>query len=213
MVALWNTAGQYIFAIRFLYSLLLFFLAKSQRPQIGCLSYFYTWCGPSANLECGSEMCCMRTRWKCRTQKTTKIRHLGSIAQLCRTMSSQLRHVSTIEKNLLNSNISSTCPYNMVNFVPPEAEIVRSLGAPQQISTGLVSLLKRRRSTEANQTLHDVWPSPDLVHHIYIFRGSCPVTEFCHVQNSLCVQVLRSPIFAALLHGTRVVGVSQTLRR
>ena len=33
------------------------------------------------------------------------------------------------------------------------------------------------------------------------------------MQNSLCVQVLRSPILAALLHGTRPVGVSQTLRR
>jgi len=40
-----------------------------------------------------------------------------------------------------------------------------------------------------------------------------PLTEFCRVQNSLCVQVLRSPILAALLHGTRAVGVSQTLRR
>jgi len=36
------------------------FLALSQRPQIGCLPYFHTWCGPGANLECRSEMCCMR---------------------------------------------------------------------------------------------------------------------------------------------------------
>ena len=42
------------------------------------------------------------------------------------------------------------------------------------------------------------------------FRGLLPLTEFCQVQNSLCVQVLRSPIFAALLHGTRAVGVNQT---
>jgi len=47
---------------------------------------------------------------------TPKIRHLGTIALLCRTISSQLRHVSTIEKYLLNSNISSTCAHNMVNF-------------------------------------------------------------------------------------------------
>ena len=34
------------------------------------------------------------------------------------------------------------------------------------------------------------------------------------MQNSLCVQVLCSPILAALLHGTRpAAGVSQTLRR
>jgi len=32
----------------------------------------------------------------------------------------------------------------------------------------LASLLQRPRSTEANQTLHDVWPYPELVHYIYI---------------------------------------------
>jgi len=48
---------------------------------------------------------------------------------------------------------------------------------------------------------------------IYIFRGSCPVTEFCHEQYSLCVELLRSPILAALLHGTRTVGASESLRR
>ena len=45
------------------------------------------------------------------------------------------------------------------------------------------------------------------------FRELLPLTEFYQVQNSLSVQVLRSPIFAALLHDTRLVGVSQTLRR
>jgi len=39
------------------------------------------------------------------------------------------------------------------------------------------------------------------------------MTEFCPVQNSLYVQVLRSPVLAALLHGTAAAGVSQTLRR
>jgi len=46
---------------------------------------------------------------------------------MCRSMvdiSSQLRHVSTIGKNLLSSNISSTCPHNMVNFGPLAVEIV-----------------------------------------------------------------------------------------
>jgi len=42
----------------------------------------------------------------------------------CRAISSQLRHASTIGKNLLNSSISPTCPYNMVNFGPLAAEIV-----------------------------------------------------------------------------------------
>jgi len=64
----------------------------------------------------------------------------------------------------------------------------------------LAPLLQRHRSPETNQTLHDFWPSPGLMHHVYIFGGSCPLTEFCPVQNSLYVQVLRSPILAALLH-------------
>jgi len=49
-----------------------------------------------------------------------------------------------------------------------------------------------------------------LVHNIYILR-LLPLTEFCQVQNSVCVQVLRSHILTR--HGTRAVSVSQTLRR
>jgi len=40
------------------------------------------------------------------------------------------------EKNLLNSNISSTCLHNMANFGPLAAEIVSLVWAHQQISTG-----------------------------------------------------------------------------
>jgi len=44
---------------------------------------------------------------------------------------SQLRHVSTTEKNLSNSNISPTCSHNMVNFGPVAAEICwRVWGTP-----------------------------------------------------------------------------------
>jgi len=43
-------------------------------------------------------------RCKCRTQKLPKIRQLGSIAQICRAISSQLRHISTVGETLLNSN-------------------------------------------------------------------------------------------------------------
>jgi len=65
-------------------------------------------------------------RCKCRTQKVAKNRYLVTIPQLCRAISLQLRHVSTIGKKLLSSNkfISPTCAHNMVNFGPPAAEIV-----------------------------------------------------------------------------------------
>jgi len=57
-------------------------------------------------------------------KKSSKICHLGTIAQLCRTISSQLRHVSTVRKNiLLSSNMSSRCPHNMVYFGPLAVEI------------------------------------------------------------------------------------------
>ena len=62
-------------------------------------------------------------RCEYRTQKSRQKSHLGTIAQLRRSISSQLRHVSIIGKNLLSSNISSTCPHNMVNFGPLTAEI------------------------------------------------------------------------------------------
>ena len=60
MAALWNRAGHYIFILWFLLSIFLFFLAYFQPSHIGCLPYFHTWCGLSANLGCMSETCCMR---------------------------------------------------------------------------------------------------------------------------------------------------------
>ena len=90
--------------------------------------------------------------------RVARIKKLGIIAQLCRTVSSQLRHVSTIRKNLLNSNTSSTCSHNTANFGSLTAEI--GLG---------------------------VWDTPAN------FNGF--------------------RVLAALLHGTLVVGVRQTLRR
>jgi len=45
-------------------------------------------------------------RWKCGTKKMPKSRHLGTIAQICRTISSQLRHISTIGKKTCEAAIS-----------------------------------------------------------------------------------------------------------
>ena len=57
--------------------------------------------------------------------------------------------------HLVNSNISSTCLHNMVNFSLLTAEISwRVWGTPADFNgfRVLASLLQRRRSTEANQT-------------------------------------------------------------
>jgi len=83
---------------------------------------------------------------------------------------------------------------------------------PQQILTGFASWLHycsdvaQRRPTK----LCTIFGRLLGWYTIYTFWGFRPLTEFCPVQNSLCVQILRSRILAALLHGT---SVSQTLRR
>ena len=83
---------------------------------------------------------------------------MGTIAQLCRAMFSQLRHVSTIGKKLVKQQYILHMFHNMVNFGPLAAEI-------DPVGWG----------TPAN------------------FNGF--------------------RVLAALLHGTPVLGVSQTLRR
>jgi len=103
----------YIFVLWFLLSSIFYlFPTYSQRSQIGYLPYFYTWCGHSVDLECMSEMWCMRLAGNTGRKKSPKIRHLGTIAQLWRAIPLQWRHISTIGKNMLNSNTSSTCPDN-----------------------------------------------------------------------------------------------------
>jgi len=118
-------------------------------------------------------------------------------------------------KNLLNSNISYACPHNIVNVGPLTSEMGwRVLGTSANFNGFRVLLryctvVAQRIST----TLCTTFGRLLGCYTIYIFGGACPLTEFCQVQNSLCVQVLRYHMLAALLHGTRAVGVSQTLRQ
>ena len=103
----------------------------------------------------------------------------------------------------------------MVNFGPLMSEIRwRVWDTPANFNglRVLASLLHRRRSSEVNQTLHDVWLSSALAYCICILGCSCPLMEFCQLQNSLCVQPLHSPKLTVLLHGTPAAAVSQSLR-
>jgi len=93
----------------------------------------------SASLRCRSKTCGTRLAANTGRKKSSKSRHLGTTAQHCRAISSQLRHVSTIGKKLLSINISSTCPHNMVNFCPLAAEIDQVVWGTLQISTGFES--------------------------------------------------------------------------
>ena len=55
------------------------------------------WCGPSANLECRSERCGMRLPGNAGPEKSPT----GHNRTICRAISSQLKHVSTIGKKLV----------------------------------------------------------------------------------------------------------------
>jgi len=80
-----------------------------------------------------------------------------------------------------DSNISSTCSHNMVNFGPLPAETSLPVSGTLSIFNGfrvLASLLQRCHLPEANQTLHNLWSSLGLLHYIYIFGGSCPSWNF-----------------------------------
>jgi len=84
-------------------------------------------------------MCCTWLAGNTRRKNDAKNHHLHTITQLCWAVSSQLRHVSTIgKKNLLNSNMPSTCLHNMANFGPLTAEIGSGVWGPHQISTGFM---------------------------------------------------------------------------
>ena len=92
----------------------------------------------------------------CKTD--AKNSHLGTIAQLCRAISSQLRHMSTIGKKLVKQHY-------LLHMSSQYGEVRQTSGWGRSASLG----------------------------HPCKFNG---------------IRIL-----AALLHGTRVIGVSQTLRR
>ena len=122
MVALWNMAYRYIFML-WCVVLLLFFSS----PNLNCrrLDVCYTFTHGVALVRISDAGLKPAAHGSLKTQdaKVAKNCHLGTIAQLCRAIFLQLRHVLTIGKNLLSSNMSSTCRHNMVNFGLLAAEI------------------------------------------------------------------------------------------
>jgi len=121
VAALHSRCGHYIFVL-----FLFFLFFSSPNPSGRRLDVYRTLAHDvvlvrisNAGLKCAARGSLERQDPK----KSPKTGHLGTITQLCQAISSQLRHISTIGKNLLNNNISPIRPYNMVNFGPLAAEI------------------------------------------------------------------------------------------
>jgi len=58
-------------------------------------------------------------------------------------------------------------------------------------------------STEFKKTLQDAWPSPGLVHYVYICGGAPARNGILPAAKFTLRPSLGSPILAALLHNTR----------
>ena len=156
-------------------------------------------------------MCCARLD-EIHDAKLCKNRHLRTIAQLCRAiLSSQLRHVSTVGKFVKQQYVFHMSSQYGELRLSNGWDLLVSLGHPSKFQrvSRLAFVTAATSLTKLSRCLAVSWAGKLYIH----FRGSCHLTEFCHVQNLLCAQVLCSPILAALLHDTRVVGVSQTFRR
>ena len=130
-------------------------------------------------------MCCTRLAGNAERKNVAKNRHLGTIAQFCRAISSQLRHVSTIgRKNLFyNRNMSSTCPHKMVNLANQRLRSVAEFGASQQISTGFASW--QRYCTALYSGRHPNSAALNRRHHLYS-AGRPSRWTLAHILVSIC---------------------------
>jgi len=114
---------------------------------------FHTWCGLSTNLECRSEMCCMRLAENTGCKKSPYGHHHTTLAGYIFATKAR---IDNRKKTWLSSNISSTCLHNMVNFGPLAAEIVSLVcGTPANFNgfRVLAALLLGTPVLGVNQTL------------------------------------------------------------
>jgi len=152
---------------------LLFSSPKLSGLKYYCLPYLYIWCGLSANLKCRSEKCYTRLARNAGRKNSQSAHHRTTLSSYIFAIKAYIDN----RKKMLNSNIFSTCLHNMVNFSPLTVEICRWVwGTPANFNgfRVLASLLHRRRTTDVNQTLQDVRPSPGLLHYICISGALAP---------------------------------------
>ena len=154
IAALRSRCGHYILVL-----FLLFLSVFLFRRLISAVAYWmstivHTWCGPSANLECRSEMCRTRLAENTRRKRDAKIGHVLTITQLYyRDISSQ--QSEKLVKQQYRFHVPSQCGA----LLPTNGrDRLEGLGNPANFNVVrlLASLLQRRRSTVVNQTLHDV---------------------------------------------------------
>ena len=128
MAALCNRAGHYIFVLWFLLSFFFFFprlISAAADWMSTILPHIVYHC---ANLECRSEMCCTRLAGNTGRKRSPFWHHRTKLSGY---IFGTKACMDNRKQNLLNINISSICPDNMVNFGLLTAEICwRVWGTP-----------------------------------------------------------------------------------
>jgi len=140
-------------------------------------------------------------RWKYRTQKLRKNRHLRTMAQLCQAICSQLRHMFPQYGELRSTNgwdrLASLEHPNKFQRVSRHGFVT----APTSLNEGQPNFAQCLAVFRAGT--------------LYAFLGALVAyrnSARCNIDFASKSSVLLY-LLAALLHGTRAVGVSQTLRR
>jgi len=132
-------------------------------------------------------------RWNTRRKNYAKNRHLRTIAQLCRAISLQLKHISTIGKKLSKWQYLLHMFLQYGELRPTNGwDLFASLGHPsksQPVSRlGFVTAATSLNGGQPNFARCLAVSCTDI---LYIhFCRFLPLTEFCQLQNSLCSQVL-----------------------
>ena len=105
------------------------------------------------------------------------------------------------EKNSLNRNTFSTCPHNMVNFSPLyRLRSVRQFGHPSKFQrVSRLAVITALTSLNGGQPNFSRCLTVSWAGTLYIrYRGLLPPNGISSGAKSTCVQIVRSPILAAL---------------
>jgi len=146
---------------------------------------------------------------------TQKNRHLRTIAQLFQAISSQLRHVSTIGNKVKHQYLLHMSPqYGKLRPTNGWDQLV-SLGHPSKFQrvSHLGFVTAPMALTRGQPNFVRLWPSPVLVHYIYIFQGLLPPDGILpHAKFTLC-RNLAFAYIGSITAWHSSSGASQTLWR
>jgi len=146
-------------------------------------------------------MCCMRLAQNTECKKVAKNCHLGTIAQLCQDISSQLRHISTIRKKLVKQPyVFQMSPHygelrptsSWDRFVslghPTKFQVLSRLGSvtARHVVVGISQTLRRwiEGATYVRQGDHHIGHWPTFLVFFFI-AGRC-----CHLRWGLWLVTL-----------------------